>query len=140
MTARVKKLSALFFVALQILNVQAAHAQADQCSKASTHVEERKCLEALASEADNRLAQAEKNAIGMIAEWDEEPAYRSQAKKALEASNLAFRKYRTSQCGFAWSLAAGGNGATDMRLSCAIELTENRVRLIESSSHSLKKR
>lgn len=134
------KAAAFLFMVLQIAAIEAAHAQVDQCSKASSHVEERSCLESLFNETDKRLAQAETKAVAKIAEWDEEPEYRSKSRKALMGSNLAFRKYRPSQCGYAWSLAAGGNGATDMRLSCAIELTEDRVRLLELSSSSLKKR
>jgi uncharacterized protein YecT (DUF1311 family) len=128
---------AVFFL---LVAAGAANASSDRCSEASSHVEQRSCLESLFKETEKRLAQAEDGTVAKIAAWDEEPEYRSKSRNALLASNVAFQKYRTSQCGYSWSLAAGGNGATDMKLACAIELTENRIKLLEVSSSGLKNR
>jgi uncharacterized protein YecT (DUF1311 family) len=117
-----------------------AYANADRCSGASPHAEQRGCLESMFRETEERLVQAEKSTVAKITVWDEDLDYRTKSRKALSASNLAFRKYRASQCEFAWSLAAGGNGATDMRLSCAIELTEGRIRQLDAYAAGLERR
>ena len=135
-----KNIVVALFPMLELATVGMAHATADRCSEATSHVEQRSCLQAQFNEAEKRLAQAERAVIAKIAVWDEDLEYRLESKKALAASNSAFRKYRTNQCEYAWSLAAGGNGATDMRLSCAIELTESRIKLLEESSVDLQQR
>lgn len=120
--------------------VGTAYANADRCSDESSHAEQRDCLESMFRETEERLIQAEKRTVAKITVWDENLDYRTKSRKALSASNLAFRKYRASQCEFAWSLAAGGNGATDMRLSCAIELTEGRIRQLDAYAAGLERR
>lgn len=89
---------------------------------------------------EKRLVNTEARTSNKIAAWDEDVEYRNRSRKALSASNLAFRKYRASQCDYAKSLAAGGNGATDMRLSCAIELTEIRIKQLDAYATGLEKR
>lgn len=128
------------FSALTYMMVGAASANADPCAGASSHAEERSCLESMFGEAEKRLVKAEVRTAAKIAAWDEEPEYRNKSRKALLAANLAFRKYRASQCEYAWTLAAGGNGATDMRLTCAIELTESRITQLDAYATGLEKR
>jgi len=128
------------FSALTYMMAGAAHAIAAPCSGSSSHAEERSCLESMFGEMEKRLVKAEVRTAAQIAAWDEEPEYRNKSRKALSAANLAFRKYRASQCEYAWSLAAGGNGATDMRLSCAIELTESRIKQLDVYATGLEKR
>lgn len=135
-----KKNAVFLFWPLAYVMAGAAHANVDRCSVASSHVEQRGCLESMFREADKRLVQAEASTIAKIAAWDEASEYRSRSRKALVASKVAFRKFRSSQCDYAWSIAAGGNGATDMRLSCAIELTESRIKQLEASSIGLEQR
>lgn len=128
------------FSALTYMMAEAAYANAGPCSGAASHVEERSCLESMLGEAEKRLVKAEVRTAAKIAAWDEEAVYRNKSRKALSAANLAFRKYRASQCEYAWSLAAGGNGATDMRWSCAVELTESRIRQLDAYAAGLEKR
>lgn len=135
-----KKGVVYLFSALTHMMAGAAYANADPCSVASSHVEERSCLESMFEETEKRLVKAEVRTAAKIVAWDEEPEYRNKSRKALSAANLAFRKYRASQCKYAWSLAAGGNGATDMRLSCAIELTESRIGQLDAYATGLDKR
>lgn len=135
-----KKIAVFLLLALEYVATGAAHANADRCSDTSSHVEQRSCLESLFKVAEKRLVQAEESTSAKIAMWNEDSEYRFKSRKALLASNFAFRKYRASQCEYAWSLAAGGNGATDMRLSCAIELTESRIKQLEASSTGLEGR
>jgi len=135
-----KKILAFLFFVLEAAAVGIAYAGAGECSNATSHVEQRSCLEAQFREAEKRLTLTEQSTMAKIAAWDEDTGYRSASKKALSASNSAFRKYRANQCEYEWSLAAGGNGATDMRLSCAIELTQSRIKLLEDSAAGPQKR
>lgn len=127
-------------VVLHYTMASAADVSSEPCSQPSSHVEQRSCLESLLRETDARLVHAEQTTVAKLAAWDEEKEYRSKSQKALLASNSVFRVYRASQCDFVWSLAAGGNGASDMRLSCAIELTENRIRQLDEYSRGLESR
>jgi uncharacterized protein YecT (DUF1311 family) len=134
------KVTAFLALALSYTMAGAADLSFSPCSEASSHVEQRSCLESLFKETEARLARAEESTLAKLGVWDEEPEYRSVSRKALLASSSAFRMYRTSQCDYVWSLAAGGNGATDMKLSCAIELTESRIKQLEAYSTGLGKR
>jgi len=136
----VKEFWVFSLFALAAVAAGIANAKADECSKASSHVEQRSCLQAQFKEAEKRLTLVEQKTRAKIAAWDEDTGYRSASIKAFSASNSAFRNYRASQCDYEWSLAAGGNGATDIRLSCAIELTQSRVKLLEDSAAGLQKR
>lgn len=135
-----KKILAFIFFAVEAAAVGVAYAATGECSNAISHVEQRSCLEAQFKEVEKRLVLAERSTMAKIAAWDEDTGYRLASSKALSASNSAFRKYRASQCEYEWSLAAGGNGATDMRLDCAIELTQSRIKLLEASAVGLQKR
>ncbi len=101
------------------------------CAAADSHAEQRRCLASLFKKTDTTLARVEKESLAKVAMRDEDPPYKLASKKALEKSISAFRSYRARQCDVFWSLAAGGNGATDMRLQCAIELTEHRIEQLQ---------
>lgn len=132
----------VFFLlfSVQYLSAMAAETSPRPCSEAPSHVEQRSCLESLYQKTEARLVQVEKNYFEKLAKWDEEPHYRLQSRKAFEASVSAFKAYRKSQCEYFWTLTAGGNGATDMRLSCAVELTEDRIKQLDEYSHGLEQR
>jgi hypothetical protein len=51
---------------------------------------------------------------------------------ALEASNLAYRKYQQSQCNFEATFAAGGNAAHDLKAACDAELDRNRTEQLKA--------
>lgn len=131
------KLVIFLTLSLQYLIAMAAEISHRPCADASSHVEQRSCLEALYQKTDASLIQVEKSYIEKLANWDGEQHYRLRSRKAFKDSISAFRAYRSSQCEYFWSLAAGGNGATDMRLSCAIELTESRIKQLDEYSKGI---
>lgn len=110
------------------------------CSAGNSHAGQRACLISMSEKVGAQLARVEVESLGRIDHWDEDASFRAKSKKALVNSNAAFRKYRTSQCGLMHSLAAGGNGATDMQLECSIELTNQRISQLESSVLRLERR
>jgi uncharacterized protein YecT (DUF1311 family) len=110
------------------------------CSDAPSHADQRACLESLFTQADLHLASVEKDALNRIRAWDEEQNYRNRSRQQFLDSIQTFRKYRTSQCRFLHSLAAGGNGATDMMLSCSIELSNQRIAQLVEYMHGLQPR
>lgn len=91
-------------------------------------------------QTDSRLALLEKDELARIDAWDEEPNYRRRSRQRFLNSIQTFRRYRTTQCGFLHSLAAGGNGATDMMLSCSIELSNQRIAQLAEYSRPLELR
>jgi uncharacterized protein YecT (DUF1311 family) len=131
------KVVVFLFLSLQYLIAMATEMSPRPCAEAPSHVEQRSCLDSLYQKTDASLIQVEKSFIEKLANWDEEPHYRLQSRKAFKASISAFRAYRSSQCEYFWTLAAGGNGATDMKLSCAIELTESRIKQLDEYSRGI---
>jgi|SRR5471030_212542 len=131
------KVVVFLFLSLQNLIAVAAETPGRPCSEAPSHVEQRSCLESRYQKAEANLVRVENRYIENLTRWKEEPEIRLQSHKAFEASISAFRAYRSSQCEYFWTLAADGNGASDMRLSCAIELTESRIKQLDEYSRTL---
>lgn len=77
------------------------------CSDAPSHADQRACLEAQFKQIDSDLMRTEKNELSRIDGWAEEPNYRKTAREHFMKSAKAFRKYRTTQCEYFLSLAAG---------------------------------
>lgn len=129
MTQHLKILSCAF-ICLASITLHAENLELTECEKLYGHAESRSCLEKLESKIDDQLQETEKHAVGSLLAWDEEENYKNLSIKAFLDSIATFRKYQLKQCDFFWSLAAGGNGAGDMRLSCQIELADQRIRQI----------
>ena len=87
-----------------------------------SHAEYRECLEREANQTNQEILATEQAIVARIRAADEEDGYKNQSIELLRTSGEAFRKYRTAQCEYEASTAAGGNGAGDLRLSCQIEL------------------
>lgn len=121
------KIATLLLFLFVAASANAKDVELRKCEKLYSHVEQRECLASLAGKVDSRLKLAEKRAIVKIDGWDEDDDYKSESKKLFLASTEAFEAYRTAQCGFIHSLAAGGNGATDMSLTCVVELSRQRI-------------
>ena len=107
------------------------------CSTTESHASQRACLISMSEKADARLAKIEADSLSLIKGWGEDVSYRTKSRRALASSNESFRKYRVAQCGLVHSLAAGGNGATDMQLECSIELANQRIAQLSSYVRSL---
>lgn len=110
----------------------------EECG-AFSQAEMRDCLAKKAQDSQKALRQAEEQAAGTLAKWDEDRKYVSQAKAKLARSNQEFAKYRESQCRFAASLSGGGAGnAQEMRrLACAAEINARRAEQLRDAVSDL---
>lgn len=108
-----------------------AYATTD-CVTAKDHVGFRECLEKKASQSRVELEQARKLLAKRIGSWDEELVYRQRARAHLQQSFGLFQRFRESHCEFEASLAAGGNGAGDMRLHCEADLNNQYAKSLRS--------
>lgn len=120
-----------------VVAAQTNAAAAQSCFSEPSHADARACLEARLKSSADAMQKAEAMAFAALERWGEEPHYKSQSAAALRASSVAFVRMRATQCEFAASLAAGGNGATDRRLLCEIELNERRSAELRASISSL---
>jgi len=137
---RVKNSVLLFCLFSAASCVYARDADLQKCSDADTPAEERTCLETLSHRTNAKLAKLEKEALERVDAWEQEDSYRAATRKSLVDSSQLFKQYRRSQCGLFQSLAAGGNGASDMKLACSIEVTKDRVRQMKDIADALKPR
>jgi uncharacterized protein YecT (DUF1311 family) len=99
----------------------------EECSAKSSHVEMRACLEGIADASARELRKAEQAVRKSLASWDEDANYVKASRAAFDASVKEFVSFRKRHCDFMGSLAAGGNGQGDLRLSCRYELNSKRV-------------
>lgn len=108
----------------------ASHADTDKdsCSNLRSHAESRSCLEQTAKLSSQDLKKEEADLAAVIERWDEEKSWRQAITKALQQSSREFEIYRRYQCDFIATVAAGGNGAGDMRLECIIGLNQQRLK------------
>jgi uncharacterized protein YecT (DUF1311 family) len=105
---------------------------ASNCGTEKSHAGYRACLEGKASESRIKLEQALTLLAKRIDNWDEELDYRQRARAHLQQSFELFQRFRESQCEFEASLAAGGNGAGDMRLHCEADLNNQYGKSLHS--------
>ena len=122
---------------LSLLSI-AGHCQAagPDCRQHETHAAYKACLERLASQSDVDLLRQEKALRSKIERWDETPAARRDTLQRFVLDVPAYRRYRQSRCDYAASMAAGGNGAHDMRLSCRIELDAEQSAMLSDDAAS----
>ena len=97
------------------------------CNGIKSHVEERACLTKLAEKSNLGLKVAENDLLSKIALWNEDADYKTQTRVQFIRATKVFAKFLAEQCRFEASLAAGGNGAEDMRLACLIENSNKRI-------------
>lgn len=97
------------------------------CNGIKSHVEERACLLKLAEKSNQGLKAAENKLLSKIALWNEELDYKNHTRLQFISTTKVFAKFLAEQCRFEASLAAGGNGAEDMRLVCLIENNNKRI-------------
>jgi predicted outer membrane protein len=67
-----------------------------------------------------------------ISSSDEDASMKQRALEALQASADSFRRYRSKQCEFEASTAAGGNSAGDLRALCGIALDNAYIEHMKS--------
>nr|WP_315468685.1 lysozyme inhibitor LprI family protein [uncultured Undibacterium sp.] len=119
-------------------NAQGLTPQRGKCSKTDDHARERTCLIREAKNSQIKLDAAEEKFLQQLENWDEESGYKKRTKGLFLTAKKQRNQFRKTQCELLASLAAGGNGAGDMRLECIIELNTRGTDDIRSLSDSLK--
>lgn len=102
-------------------------ASGEQCFGNGGNAAAKLCLAEKARESESALVLAERTAVKLLEQSDEEPAARRRAVSSFKAASAAYRRYRKEQCGFHVALAAGGSGASERGLLCEIALNEERM-------------
>jgi len=130
-----KNISLLFLLLLLYTDFAIAHVVADCRQKPHMdHVSETACLTQLAGKASQKMNSAYNTLKKHIAAWDANPEERVAVLKTLEAAQHHYLLYKKSECEFEFSVALGGNGGSDMRLSCEIALDTARYELLRDQS------
>jgi uncharacterized protein YecT (DUF1311 family) len=104
-----------------ILGGNAAFA-ATACDNASDHAAERVCLQQEAAKSDAKVKDAQAKLLEKIHAWREDSDFKNDTLARFQVSVGEYFKWRSAQCEYVRSVAAGGNGAGDMALECQIEL------------------
>ncbi len=74
----------------------------------------------------------------LLAAADQEPTYIKRSISEFNSSAKRFNRFRAQQCEFIASLAFGGNGQNDLRLSCLYEMNGQRIAQIKQARELLK--
>jgi len=125
---------ALLVVMFASASTSAQEAAARQeCSSGRAHSEMRACLQARAEASTRELRKVEAEMRIALKAWREEAAFAKRSASEFEASVKQFSRYQHQQCELVASLAAGGNGQDDLRLSCIYELNVKRMVQIQQA-------
>lgn len=131
----------LFFLTALFVNLpssaQEGTAARTECSGKESHVEMRACLQVQADTSSRELRDVEDKMRKSLRAWDQEPECIKRSTSEFDSSVKQFNRFRTQQCEFIASLAAGGNGQGDLRLSCIYELNEKRIIEIQQVTKAL---
>jgi uncharacterized protein YecT (DUF1311 family) len=92
-----------------------------------SHPEARACLQSKAELSRIELHHAEEEMLKTLSTWNEDSDYKKRSIAYFDSSIKEFIGFRAQHCKFIASLAAGGNSAEDIRLSCFVELNQIRV-------------
>lgn len=120
-------------IILTMLLPQAAKAQdapeaRRECSAGDrSHAEARACLQSKADSSIVELHRVEEGMIKALATRDEERNDKKRNLALFDSTVKQFVRYRAQYCEFLASIAAGGNSAGDIRLSCFYELNQLRI-------------
>lgn len=101
------------------------------CEVPTDHVEQRQCLERKVAQLAQEVQSAQELVRARIDAWDEEPYYKSKSLALFNEAASQFQAYQASQCEFEASVAAGGNGAGDMKLDCQINLYDTYFKYLQ---------
>jgi len=117
----------LWFVGIAAVGQACAAVPAEECGRKPSHAEERGCHVELARSSTAELGGVERELAGQVEQWDQEAEYKQRTRSLLLASFERFKSFRDAQCEAEASLAAGGNAARDLRLSCVTRLNRRRI-------------
>jgi hypothetical protein len=104
------------------------------CEATPDHASERACLIRTARDADARVEAAQQLLRKRIGRWSEDPPERARTLALFNEAANGFARFRQAQCDYEASVAAGGNGAGDMRLRCQVALDEVYLESIRSQA------
>lgn len=113
--------------------------QKNECGSHGSHSEERACYIAENAKSEQMLGNAEASTLSALHRWDEDAHFKSRSIAAFKNTTTNFRQMRKINCEFQATLAAGGNGAGDMRLDCQIELNQRRIIELQKTTASLQR-
>lgn len=117
----------LWFVGIAAVSQACAAVPAEECGRKPSHAEERACYVELARSTAAELDRVERELARQVEQWDQDAEYQQRTRSLLLASFERFKSFRDAQCEAEASLAAGGNGAGDLRLSCVARLNRGRI-------------
>jgi uncharacterized protein YecT (DUF1311 family) len=120
-------LSAVLILGSPVLPAQRSAEAASACYRSADHASALDCLTKYVATSSALVEKAERKALETLAKNSESPADLSRAIEALNASARQYQLYRRTQCEFVALLAFGGNGESDRRLLCQIDLDDRRV-------------
>jgi len=106
----------------------------EDCHTSIDHVGLRKCEESAVSLIEARVRSAEQSIFSKIDQWDQEKEFKATARLRFTDSIKTFRNYLNAACEVEAATAAGGNGASNMRLECLYQLNLDRLNFL---SHQL---
>jgi len=104
------------------------------CEVPADHVEQRQCSERQVAQLSRQVQEAQQLIRARISAWDEEPEHKVRSLALFNQSVRQFRTYQADQCEFEASVAAGGNGAGDMRLECQIGLYSHYLKSLQEQA------
>ena len=115
------------------LTFGAAAAWADcKWATGDSHSDYRACLEREVVQSNAQVDAEVEIARHRISSADEDTPPKQQALEALRVAYDSFKRYRTHQCEYEASTAAGGNSAGDLRALCEIALDKAYIEHMKS--------
>jgi hypothetical protein len=112
----------------------AAALPAQPCGNAPDHASERACWIKAAKDSNARVHAAQDLQRRRIGQWDQDPQYRANTLALFNEAADKYAHFRRAQCEYEASVAAGGNGAGDMRHSCQVALDNAYLKSIQSQA------
>lgn len=106
----------------------------EDCSAAIDHSAQRDCLIRAEQASRAALAREVKSIEARIAMWNEDSDEKARSLADFRLANRRYQAFRSAQCEFEASVAAGGNGAGEMRLECQISLDDGRIKLLKEQA------
>jgi heat shock protein HslJ/uncharacterized protein YecT (DUF1311 family) len=99
----------------------------EQCNQSAAETRQtRDCLERMAKEASDALAEAFFAARDEMNRFDRATG-RGTASRALEASERAFRDFRDRNCAWVAAVLSPGTGSSNVKLDCEIRMDRART-------------
>jgi uncharacterized protein YecT (DUF1311 family) len=118
-------------------NAQRSESAAAECFKRGSHPEQRECLLERERKADAGRAAAEQTLLDTIRASGEDPSTVQRVTDLLAKAFTEYQAYRAIHCDAVASLALGGNGESDRRMLCHIELDIRRATELKAEGHGV---